>query len=251
MNGRWPARPNGRSWPPLTDWRRAYALDLRHVRDATLTDGALTLDGRAWTTRNTAYGGAQLVGGVGLQLSPSAGAHFDTSAPTAPMLDVVLGELIPQLHKADRVRVQVAVGDANLSEAGQGFGVVIGHGAATSYVTTHGPYHNGEGLKVRTQRIRTTGAVLDVTPAATPTFLSVEWSPSTVATGFSTGDAWPTPGTEALGSRNTNLDAMAIGDPDGWYGPDKDRLRLFATRPTGASAFTATFLGLRVWVQRR
>ncbi len=256
----WRGAPPDRSvasWTPDASWEEVYSRDLSDGVDHDfLTDGStVDIDGITWTAENNDASGAvafEFADGVGLQIEPEEDTVWSPPTSTAPRVQVDLASLMTDYDVYDRLLLQFRVAAASLSEAGQTYGMVCGSEdhANDGYDGGIGATFASSNVQLRT--FMAWGGAFSTYDVQTsqPSIMGVEWCGPSFSTAYDTLDRWPRPGqmTTASPGYKANNSAPRTGQ---WpWSQATVCMRIWAERPSGVAAFTATVAGLRVLRQR-
>ncbi len=249
MNHTWPVQASSRVFPPsVVPWRTAFELDLRRLPAQSLSGSSATFGGLPWTLGNASSTTAfALSPGDGLQIAPTEGTLLDGSNTSAPWAAVKFADLVPERVRSDRLLVQVLVDQPGLAGGGQAFALMCASGvsplnrvAAAAIVL-----HDGA-LKARAGRFHSAGLDGHEQGVGVPHQLALEWSPVEGRALCADAAEWVRPGALTPIASWGNLEPLDPSASEGSIVAASDLIRFVAWRPSGASAFTASFRALRV-----
>ncbi len=241
-------------YPQRVPFRVEYAVDFRAVGSQTFSsDTDYTIDGKTWSAVNTAnVDTSSTIGSAGIQMVPAANTVFDHATKDAPYLQVTLDQLVEDLDYSDRLVLQVMMEAPTFTNADQATAFQIGSTQQFDDDFDGGVGYANDGTDdvVRVWQIWGGSTNTGDAVMALPPVVGLDWQ-APAYTPLSHDEAiWPNPGGMSrvffpLSASNSNPKAST------WpWSESTIVLRLWAERPSGASAFTATFTGLRVLRQR-
>jgi hypothetical protein len=231
-----------------------FELDLTRLPAQSLSGSSASFGGLTWTLGNASSASTfDLSPGAGLRIGPNDNTALTGSVASAPWASVRLADLLPQRTRSDRVLVQVRVSQPGLMGGSQSFGLLCGAGGVDANRVSTGALvlHDGS-LKGHAANFHNSG-LWSYTAAigAEPRQLAVEWSPVMGRAFYGTAARWERPGELTPMASPGNVEPLDPSASEGAIEADSDLLRLAAWRPSGASAFTATFSAIRVlWSPR-
>ncbi len=258
----WPRQALDRVVPlRASGWEVAYDVDFTALPDSggDFSDGTVSVGGRSWEAANTGNADTfDIDGGTGLRIAPKQSTVFNNTSQTAPYLEVPFQNLIGDYDRHDRLVVLVRVADAALSEDHQGYGLQVGAGAATGGQRVGMlQYVYDSSLWLRCTRYASLGAFSpsEVAMAGESPFIGlgwrapVAWSVRADVDVLNGGETWPNPRAMTRDTWSFGVGGTTLGS-EGLWSSGTDALRLWAERDGASSSFTATFLGLRILIQR-
>ncbi len=255
-----PASQARRAWPPAgPGWEVCCELDFTALPTQSFSNGDNLVAGIPFVASNS--GNASTFGitnGTGLQIEPDTGSVFNATTRDAPIVEMKLIDLIGNWQVGDRIFFQVHVDQPTLDDDGQAYGIQIGAGnrANDDLVCMYDVVYTGSALNERAARyLVSTVAAQTASLTTQPDFMGLNYRPANCDAHRAAlddcidGNVFPNPRDMTIAFYRTNIWTGNWATTD-YTDPETDLVRLWAQMESATNAFTITFMGLRVLVQR-